>query len=103
VGCKKLNIRTKIFSFCFLCRRVRNISVTILHCVPTAHAGKNGSTFSTDILCLTAQDFSKIKNINLKIRIAILYTPLFGFTMTAQADISTGHPVRPNFMLLSFH
>jgi hypothetical protein len=62
----------------FSCRQVRNMSVTILHCVPTAHAGKNGSAFSTDILCLTAQDFSKIKNVNLKIMIAILYSPPAG-------------------------
>jgi hypothetical protein len=54
------------------------MSVTILYCVPTAHAGKNGSAFSTDILCLTAQDFSKIKNVNLKIMIAILYNPPVG-------------------------
>jgi hypothetical protein len=40
------------------------MSFNILHCVPTAHAGKNGSAFSTDILCLTAQDFSKINNMS---------------------------------------
>jgi hypothetical protein len=38
------------------------MSFNISHCVPTAHAGKNGSAFSTDILCLTAQN----KNIQLR-------------------------------------
>jgi hypothetical protein len=54
------------------------MSFRILHCVPTAHAGKIGSAFSTDILCLTAQDFSKIKNVIFKIMIAILYSPPVG-------------------------
>jgi hypothetical protein len=54
------------------------MSVGILHYVPAAHIDKNGSAFSTDILCLTAQDFSKIKNVNFKIMIAIFYSPPYG-------------------------